>query len=107
MRPKQCVPAEEAVTHSVCVCTIHQNAKLMFAGAKLGKLTEGTENQTHDLKTCVAMLLCDAPPHAYYIKKCHECGNATKLIEKLQIVSDENDVGRIEFKKWTLQIVLA
>ena len=29
LRPKQCVLAGASGTHSVCVCTIHQNVKLM------------------------------------------------------------------------------
>ena len=30
-RPKQCVTVGAQGTHSVCVCTIHQNVKLMLA----------------------------------------------------------------------------
>ena len=40
LQPKQCVLAGSAGTYSVCVCTIHQNVKLMMIGTKLGKLTE-------------------------------------------------------------------
>ena len=50
LRPKQCVLAGGAGTHLVCVCTIHQNVKPMFAGGKLDKLTEGTENHIQNLK---------------------------------------------------------
>ncbi len=39
LRPKECVLAGPHGTHSVCVCTIHQNAKLMLLGSKLQKLT--------------------------------------------------------------------
>ena len=31
-RPKHCVLAGASGTHSVCVCTIHQNVKLMMLG---------------------------------------------------------------------------
>ena len=67
----------------------------MFAGNKLDKLTEGTENHIQDLKTCLAMLLNDAPSQECYLKKCQECGNATKLIEKLQFVFDGNYIDSI------------
>ena len=30
LRPKHCVLAGASGTHSVCVCTIHQNVKLMI-----------------------------------------------------------------------------
>lgn len=39
LRPKQCVLVGSSGTHSVCVCTIHQNMNLMFEGAGLNKLT--------------------------------------------------------------------
>jgi hypothetical protein len=35
LRPKECILAGASGTHSVCVCTVHQNVKLMFLGAKL------------------------------------------------------------------------
>ena len=39
LRPRYCVLAGASGTHSVCVCTIHQNVKLMILGAKLPKLS--------------------------------------------------------------------
>ena len=35
LRPKECVLAGATGTHSVCVCVIHQNVKLMMAGGRL------------------------------------------------------------------------
>ena len=40
LRPKECVLAGAGGMHSVCVCTIHQNIKLMFIGAKLQTITK-------------------------------------------------------------------
>ena len=40
LRPKQCILVGSSGTHSVCVCTIHQNMNLMFDGAGLLKLTD-------------------------------------------------------------------
>ncbi|XP_071578919.1 uncharacterized protein [Temnothorax nylanderi] len=39
LRPKYCILAGASGTHSVCVCCIHQNVKLMIDGAGLSKLT--------------------------------------------------------------------
>ena len=39
LRPKHCILAGASGTHSVCVCTIHQNVKLMMLGVKLPDLT--------------------------------------------------------------------
>ena len=41
LRPKECIIAGGSGTHSVCVCTIHQNIKLMMAGSRLESLTQG------------------------------------------------------------------
>ena len=38
LRPKHCVLAGASGSHSVCVCTIHQNMKLMMLDAKLPDL---------------------------------------------------------------------
>ena len=34
LRPKECVLAGASGTHTVCVCIIHQNVKLMIKGQK-------------------------------------------------------------------------
>ena len=35
LQPKNVVSSGASDTHNVCVCTLHQNAKLMLEGAKL------------------------------------------------------------------------
>ena len=55
LRPEHCVLAGASGTHSVCVCTIHQNIKLM-----------SFEMQIPELPTyhhCLAKIMCN-PPHA-------------------------------------------
>ena len=45
MRPRECIIAGASGTHSVCVCTIHQNVKLMMVGSKMEDVTmvDGSE----------------------------------------------------------------
>ena len=43
LRPKHCVLAGVSGTHSVCVCTIHQNVMLMLLGARLHELTSTSD----------------------------------------------------------------
>ena len=45
---KNCILVGASDTHSVCVCTIHQNVKLMIIGCKLSQLTV---NHQYSLKT--------------------------------------------------------
>ena len=39
LRPKECVLAGASGTHTVCVCIIHQNVKLMIEGQKKNTTT--------------------------------------------------------------------
>lgn len=39
LRPKQCILAGASGTHSVCVCSIHENVKLLIDGANFKRLT--------------------------------------------------------------------
>ena len=52
LRPKHCVLAGASGTHAVCVCTIHQNVKLMLEGAK----KRLSLSQDPQLTTTVALL---------------------------------------------------
>ena len=40
LRPKHCILAGASGTHAVCVCTIHQNVKLMLEGVDTTIVTE-------------------------------------------------------------------
>ena len=55
LRPKECVLAGATGTHSVCVCTIHQNVKLMMAGGQLEALIQRLVYTLHRLFGCRAM----------------------------------------------------
>ena len=58
LRPKECIIAGGSGTHSICVCTIHQNVKLMMAGSRLESLTQGEiKHYWHSL----AAMQCNPP----------------------------------------------
>ncbi len=66
LRPKECVLAGASGTHSVCVCTIHQNVKLMILGSKLDKITSGMESELKNYSDCLAKIVCDqAEPNCH------------------------------------------
>ena len=60
LHPKHCILAGASGTHSVCVCTIHQNVKLMMLSM-----------QIPDLPTyhhCLAKSICNPPlPNATWV----------------------------------------
>ncbi len=61
LRPKHCVLAGASGTHSVCVCIIHQNVKLMMLGAKLPNLTAHSELPLSSYRHCLAQMICNPP----------------------------------------------
>ena len=55
LRPKDCVLAGATGTHSVCVCIMHQNVKLMMAGGQLEALIQRLVYTLYRLLGCSAM----------------------------------------------------
>ena len=96
LRPKECVLAGASGTHSVCVCTIHQNFKLMFQGAKLETLEN--EYTYHD---CLSETQCNPASVQCFSGECTECPGVEKLHEKIEKYFDEQTIDRIEYKQWT------
>ena len=58
LRPKNCILAGASGTHSVCVCTIHKNAKLMFDAINVKKLTENSSIPIVNYKDCLQEMMC-------------------------------------------------
>ena len=94
LRPKHCVLAGARGTHSVCVCTIHQNVKLM-------SLVQ--EMQIPELPTyhhCLAKIMCNPPHPRCYLSQCDACPEIETFKEELLTHFDEIDVEQIVYKQW-------
>ncbi|KAL5515128.1 hypothetical protein EMCRGX_G000252 [Ephydatia muelleri] len=98
LRPKECVLAGASGTHSVCVCTIHQNTKLMMVGSKLEILTGG---KFKHYRHCLAAMQCNPPNVGCYFGECELCPGTEPLHTCLQYAMDRNDVDAVEFQQWT------
>jgi hypothetical protein len=57
LQPKNCALAGASGTHSGCLCTAHQNVKLMLEGCKLAKLMTDQNNQLSLYHHCLAMMM--------------------------------------------------
>ena len=97
LRPKECILAGASGTHSVCVCTLHQNTKLMFIGSKLPSLSEQILHYRH----CLAAIMCNSPSRDRYLNKCAQYPGTESLQERLQKIMDENLVDSIQYHQWT------
>ncbi len=100
LRPQHCILAGASGTHAVCVCTIHQNIKLMFSGARLSEIMmpEGVTLSTYH--HCLVSILCNPPLPTCYLGECTTCPGISKLRDDLITLLDENLVDNITFKQW-------
>lgn len=84
LRPKWCIAVGPKGTHSVCVCTKHQNVKLMLGAVDL-------ERNYHDL---MEMIVCDRESKECMLHRCPSCPGIeplqTFLESKLQKTDDES-----------------
>ena len=93
LRPKECITVGARGTHSVCVCTLHQNLKLMlFALPTEGKVTY------HDL---MEKLVCNVESKECMLHRCSSCPGKEGLTQYLQQVCDASDeADLVHYKQW-------
>ena len=99
--PKHCVLAGARGTHSVCVCTIHQNVKSMLLGAKLDELPTTDDTPLNSYRHCLARLICNPPLPECYLGTCSVCPGIEEFKEHLITVLDQNMIDSVTYKQWT------
>lgn len=97
LRPKHCVLAGQSGTHSVCVCTTHQNVKLMIENAKLNTVTSGN---LQNYKQCIAKMLCNPSSIDCNMGQCEYCPGETELHNILENSFEENLIEQVKFRQW-------
>ena len=100
LRPPHCILAGASGTHAVCVCTIHQNVKLMFLGARLSDITAPESISLPTYKHCLAKIICNPPLPTCYLGECSSCPGIAKFKNDLTTLLDENLIDDITFKQW-------
>ena len=73
-RPKWCITVGASGTHTVCVCTYHQNVNLMISAVKLSK----------DYHELIDMLVCNRANKNCMIHRCTWCPEDAILISCLE-----------------------
>ena len=90
LRPKHCVLAGASGTHTVCVCTYHQNVKLMIHAAELDK--------SH--KHIIAQAVCNPPQPKCYLDKCTACPGTEMLRESMTIHFEKKAIDNVIYQQW-------
>lgn len=99
LRPENCILAGASGTHTVCVCTIHQNPILMIDACKRSLPHESRIEFNY--KSFMNSVICDDPNRACYFAECEECPGTHHLRKLLIDGFDKEDIEKIEYKLWT------
>ena len=91
LRPKHCILAGSSGTHSVCVCTYHQNPLL-----QLNAIGEECLQLTDVMKKAV----CDINSDVCMMRTCKECPGEQGVVEFVQALPSMEDKDELRYKKW-------
>ena len=90
LRPRWYISVGSSGTHSVCVCTSHQNAQLLVHAANIDK-------DYHDL---MAMVVCDLNTKMCMIHRYENCPGDSSLREYLDGTFAGSEEEEISFQEW-------
>lgn len=101
LRPKECIIAGGSGTHSVCVCTIHQNMKLMIAGSGLSSLTQEEQFHLQDYNSCLSAITCNRSTTSCFFNECSECEELfDSFVEYFKSIFHIGMIDDISYKRW-------
>lgn len=100
LRPKHCVIAGGSGTHCVCVCTYHQNVKLMINDGKLKDVTVNDGTKLTDYKICLSKIMCQIPTSQCYLGNCKNCPLIESLKQLLLDHMEQEMIDSITYKQW-------
>ncbi|CAH0547109.1 unnamed protein product [Brassicogethes aeneus] len=101
LRPKNCILAGRSGTHTVCVCTLHQNMKLMISGSKLNLFLDNNNKPLgRDYRDFLYKIICNPPAVDCFLNKCELCPGIGPLKGFLEEKFEEELIDSITYKKW-------
>ena len=100
LHPQQCVLAGASGTHAVCVCTIHQNVKLMMIGGKIAEQSTEDDIPLKEYGHCLARIICNPPQPDCYFQIYSSCPGISGLKEHLHELMDSNMIESVQYKQW-------
>lgn len=93
LRPKECILAGSGGTHSVCVCTIHNNVKLMMNGSNLAEVTADLDVPLKHYSNAIDMITCNPALPFCHFGNCDVCPDKDSFKQVL-IDCFEEEIGR-------------
>lgn len=92
LRPKQCIIAGSSGTHSVCVCTYHQNPALMIGS--LGKKELNVSNM-------IKIAVCSVDSSNCMLGYCRDCSGKKGISDYLYSMDEVQTIDSVTYRKWT------
>lgn len=100
LRPKNCVLAGSAGTHSVCVCPIHENVKLLIDGANLKSITADSPRPIVNYHDCLDHMTCNEKSTSCFLGLCNKCPGVANIIDQLEQNFEEKFTENVKYKQW-------
>ena len=105
LREKNIILPSARGVHKVCVCTHHQNVKLMLESSMLLKkdpLNLGKEGETTGYRDYLGLLMCESPQPECYENNCDKCFNKDNRSVKAKLLTffKDQDLNSIKFYQW-------
>ena len=91
LRPKHCKLAGSSGTHSVCVCTYHQNPKLQLNAIGEPGLT---------LEDVMGKAVCDMMNDSCMRRECQTCPGKDGVMDFLKALPSMEDRDEFRYKRW-------
>lgn len=101
MRPKQCILAGAPGTHCVCVCTIHQNVKLMIESSGLRNLLKHSNLNLITYNDFLSLIICNSPTPDCYLNSCSHCPDTSKVTDILRRIFYGSEIDLLTYNQWT------
>ncbi|KAJ8677068.1 hypothetical protein QAD02_012855 [Eretmocerus hayati] len=98
-RPPYIILAGASGTHTVCVCKIHQNFKLLLHGLDLESLDETNKNWTYH--HVLSRIKCNPPTLACHFGNCASCPGVETVIDEIKTLLSNENITQVTFKQWT------
>ncbi|KYM94585.1 hypothetical protein ALC62_14783 [Cyphomyrmex costatus] len=100
LRPKHCILPGASGTHSMCVCTIHQNCKLMLDAINIAALTQNSDNPINDYKDCINLITCNDATSDCFLDSCNQCPAINNISNLLLEALTNASIDEVEYSAW-------
>lgn len=100
LTPRHCVLAGSSGTHTVCVCTHHENVKLMLDAINCEKITRNSTLPLKSYRECLQQITCSIPTPTCRLGLCDSCPSEEHLKDEFISVLNANFIEKVEFQVW-------